>query len=133
VPAEGETIFHPNIANYFCIADYWWAGTKLSDIVVKLGDMIQWREVNPNSPLDAMAAKWAVAHEGSDFLPVGQVDLGVGATDGPQSVDVVIKGAEPTDRPREDSVGGLLKEVPATAGPDLDEGDFELTILSVGG
>jgi ubiquitin-protein ligase len=72
-------IFHPNIRDYFCIADYWAAGETIVDVVVKLGDMIQWRVFNPKSPLDATAAKWAVQQEQSspDLFPIGNVDLGV--------------------------------------------------------
>jgi ubiquitin-protein ligase len=72
-----EPIFHPNIRDYFCIADYWAADTTLGDVVVKLGDMIQWRLYNTASPLDAIAAKWAVEQEGSGLFPIGNVDLGV--------------------------------------------------------
>ena len=39
--------------------------------------MIQWRVYNPASPLDAIAAKWAVEQEPSGLFPVGNVDLGV--------------------------------------------------------
>lgn len=70
-------IFHPNIRDYFCLADYWAAGTTLADVIVKLGDMIQWRVYNPKSPLDAIAAKWAVEQEPSGLFPIGNVDLGV--------------------------------------------------------
>jgi ubiquitin-protein ligase len=73
----GEPIFHPNIRDYFCIADYWAAGTTLADVVAKLGDMIQWRIYNPASPLDAIAAKWAIEQEPNGLFPVGNVDLGV--------------------------------------------------------
>jgi hypothetical protein len=70
-------IFHPNIRDYFCIADYWSAGTSLVDVIVKLGEMIQWRVYNPASPLDAIAARWAVQQEGLSLFPIGKVDLGV--------------------------------------------------------
>ena len=70
-------IFHPNIRDYFCIADYWAAGTTLADVVAKLGDMIQWRVYNPASPLDAIAAKWAIEQESTGLFPIGNVDLGV--------------------------------------------------------
>jgi ubiquitin-protein ligase len=70
-------IFHPNIREYFCIADYWAAGTTLADVVAKLGDMIQWRVYNPASPLDPRAAKWAIEQEPTGLFPVGDVDLGV--------------------------------------------------------
>jgi len=70
-------IFHPNIGDYFCIADYWAAGTTLADVVNKLGDMIQWRVYNPASPLDALAARWAIEQEPTGLFPIGDVDLGV--------------------------------------------------------
>lgn len=72
-------IFHPNIKDYFCIADYWAASMSLVDVIVKLGEMIQWRVYNPRSPLDAIAARWAVQQDesGLDVFPVGKVDLGV--------------------------------------------------------
>lgn len=70
-------IFHPNIRDYFCIADHWAAGTTLADVIAKLGDMIQWRVYNPASPLDATAAKWAVEQEPTGLFPIGDVDLGV--------------------------------------------------------
>lgn len=74
-------IFHPNIRDYYCIADYWAAGTTLADVIVKLGDMIQWRVYNAASPLDAIAARWAVEQEPAGLFPVGKVDLGVGDFD----------------------------------------------------
>lgn len=72
-------IFHPNIKDYFCIADYWAAGMSLVDVVVKLGDMIQWKVYNPKSPLDAIAARWAIQQEqtGTNLFPTGNVNLGV--------------------------------------------------------
>lgn len=72
-----EPIFHPNIREYFCIADYWAAGTTLADVIAKLGDMIQWRTYNTASPLDAIAARWAVEQEPAGLFPIGNVDLGV--------------------------------------------------------
>lgn len=74
-------IFHPNIRDYYCIADYWAAGTGLADVIVKLGDMIQWRIYNTASPLDAAAAKWAAEQEQAGLFPIGCVDLGVAEID----------------------------------------------------
>jgi len=49
------------------------------DVIVKLGDMIQWKIYNPRSPLDAIAARWAVQQEqaGTNLFPTGNVNLGV--------------------------------------------------------
>jgi ubiquitin-protein ligase len=70
-------VFHPNVRDYYCIADYWAAGTTLVDVIAKLGDMIQWRVYNPASPLDAIAARWASEQEPKGLFPIGRVDLGV--------------------------------------------------------
>jgi ubiquitin-protein ligase len=70
-------VFHPNIRDYYCLADYWAAGQTLVDVIVKIGDMIQWRTYNPASPLDAVAAKWAVQQEPTGIFPVSKIDLGV--------------------------------------------------------
>lgn len=67
-------IFHPNISDHYCIADYWAAGEGLVDVIVKLGDMIQYRIYNTRSPLDATAAYWAEQHP--ELFPVGNVNLG---------------------------------------------------------
>lgn len=74
-----EPVFHPNIKDYFCIADYWAAGMSLVEVIKQLGRMIQWQEFNVMSPLDPIAANWAVQQQqaGQDIFPIGKVDLGV--------------------------------------------------------
>lgn len=67
-------IFHPNVSDHYCIADYWAAGEGLIDVVVKVADMIQYRVYNTKSPLDATAAYYAEQHP--DLFPVGSVALG---------------------------------------------------------
>jgi hypothetical protein len=79
------SVFHPNIKEYVCIADYWAAGTTLVDVIAKMGDMIQWRIYNVASPLDGIAARWASQNEHSGLFPVGNVDLGVA------DVDIAVK------------------------------------------
>jgi hypothetical protein len=74
-------IFHPNIREFFCIADYWAAGTTLADVVANLGDMIQWRVYNAASPLDPIAARWAIEQEPTGLFPIDNVDLGVADVD----------------------------------------------------
>lgn len=71
---EMETeVFHPNIGPYICIDDYWAAGESITDIIIQIGEMIQFRNYNPKSPLDAVAARWAEQHR--NLLPVGHIDL----------------------------------------------------------
>jgi len=73
-----ERIFHPNIGDFFCTADHWTPDTTICDLILQMGDMIQWRDYNIGSPLDTVAADWAIANEKSKSvdLPVGDVELG---------------------------------------------------------
>ncbi len=80
-------IFHPNIKEYVCIADYWAAGTTLVDVIAKMGDMIQWRIYNIASPLDGVAARWARDNEDSGLFPLGEIQFGV------EEVSVSLKGS----------------------------------------
>ena len=66
-------IFHPNFANHICIADYWSPSQALVDVVIQIGDMLQYKSYNIQSPLSALAAKWAV--ENAARLPIGQLNL----------------------------------------------------------
>lgn len=67
-------IFHPNISEHYCIADYWAAGETLVDVIAKLADMIQYRIYNTKSPLDAVAAYWAEQHP--ELFPIGHAQVG---------------------------------------------------------
>ena len=66
-------IFHPNIGPYICIDDYWAAGESIADVIIQIGEMIQYRNYNTKSPLNAIAARWA--EQNRRLLPVGNVDL----------------------------------------------------------
>lgn len=67
-------IWHPNFKNGdICIGDIWGAGETISDIIINIGDMIQYKSWNSFSPLSAEAAKWAM--ENKERFPVGNVDL----------------------------------------------------------
>ena len=67
-------IWHPNFRDgQICIGDIWGAGESLSDIIINIGDMIQYKSWNSYSPLSADAAKWAM--ENKHLFPVGNVDL----------------------------------------------------------
>lgn len=127
-----EPIFHPNIRDSFCIADYWAAGTTLADVIVKLGDMIQWRVYNIASPLDAIAARWAAEQEYSGIFPVGNVDLGVAdfeiairsaAREQPIPVAETAPALAPV------AVVDVPDEVPLAATPPLDDDDDGLVVM----
>lgn len=66
-------IFHPNFSGRVCIADHWAAGESLSDIIVQIGQMIQYQNYNPKSPLNQVAARWAMENE--KIFPLGHLDL----------------------------------------------------------
>lgn len=66
-------VFHPNFGNYICIADFWSPGQALVDVVVQIGDMLQYKLYNTSSPLNALAARWAV--ENIAHLPIGTHEL----------------------------------------------------------
>lgn len=66
-------LFHPNFGSYICIGDHWAAGETLVDLIVQIGDMIQYKNYNPGSALNLMAAQWAVRNRG--HFPIGHIDL----------------------------------------------------------
>ena len=66
-------IFHPNFSSKVCIADHWAAGECLADIIIQIGQMIQYQNYNPKSPLNQEAARWTIKNR--HLLPVGNVDL----------------------------------------------------------
>jgi ubiquitin-protein ligase len=68
-----EQVFHPNFGEYVCIADFWSPAQSLVDIILEVGEMLQWQKYNILSPLDAVAADWAVKQR--ENLPVGRIDL----------------------------------------------------------
>lgn len=70
-------IFHPNfgsrVGEEVCIGDYWSPAQSLADIVVTIGEMIQYQRYNVRSPLNAVAARWVAENE--SVFPVGAVPL----------------------------------------------------------
>lgn len=79
-------IWHPNFRDgQICIGDIWGAGESLSDIIINIGDMIQYKSWNSFSPLSADAAQWAI--ENKYLFPVGDAVLSV--AQGPDSADDV--------------------------------------------
>lgn len=79
-----EEVFHPNFGDYVCIADFWSPAQSLSDIIIDVGQMLQWQKYNILSPLNAVAANWATAN--IHQLPVGNLDLQESTSEVPISV-----------------------------------------------
>jgi ubiquitin-protein ligase len=66
--------FHPNIdASSICIGDHWAAGEKLSDLIVRVAEMLAFQAYNIRSPLNAVAAMWTDLH--ANELPTDKRDL----------------------------------------------------------
>lgn len=66
-------VFHPNFGNYICIADFWTPSQSVVDVIVQIGDMLQYKLFNTRSPLNALAARWA--SDNIDRLPISAIDL----------------------------------------------------------
>jgi ubiquitin-protein ligase len=70
-------IFHPNIdETSICIGDHWTAGEKLSDLVLRIAEMLAFQAYNIRSPLNAVAAMWADLN--GEKLPTDKRDLRAG-------------------------------------------------------
>jgi len=62
-------VFHPNFDDSaVCIGDFWAASESLDDLIIRIGRMIAYQEYNTKSPLNGLAAKWAV--QNTSLLPV---------------------------------------------------------------
>ena len=67
-------IFHPNIEpSHICVGDYWTAGERLIDLIIRIGEMIAFQAYNIKSPLDGEAAMWADLNR--DRMPVDNREL----------------------------------------------------------
>lgn len=110
-------IWHPNFRDgQICIGDIWGAGESLSDIIINIGDMIQYKSWNSFSPLSADAAEWAI--ENKHLFPIGNINLWTGEEeDGTVKKDFEIEfeDDEPSDGSLETEV---LADVPISD-PDM--------------
>lgn len=143
-------IWHPNFRDgQICIGDIWGAGESLSDIIVNIGDMIQYKSWNSFSPLSADAAEWAIANK--HLFPVGNINLWTGEEeDGTAKKDFEIEleddvteenvtegnvteeNIEKENRIEEkvadnNEVENKLISEPMVADKSSDENDFEIT------
>lgn len=67
-------VFHPNIAPHaICIGDHWSAGESISNMLIRIAEMITGQSYNLQSPLNGEAAKWY--HENMDKLPIDNFDF----------------------------------------------------------
>ena len=138
-------IWHPNFRDgQICIGDIWGAGESLTDIIINIGDMIQYKSWNSFSPLSADAAQWAM--ENKHLFPVGNVELNVADyASAKDSVEIDLFDEEGTGILEEPSVvqeeipggatGDLLSEEPAAVAvaEQPDGNDFEITAEELAG
>ncbi len=136
-------IWHPNFRDgQICIGDIWGAGESLSDIIVNIGDMIQYKSWNSYSPLSADAAKWAM--ENKHLFPVGNIDLyKADYTASRQEVEIDLFDDEPAAPapeaiPAPEAVPAAepapaAEMVPVPAAPAPEENDFEITAEELAG
>jgi ubiquitin-protein ligase len=67
-------IFHPNVdETSICVGDHWTAGERLTDLAVRIAEMIAYQAYNVKSPLNAEAAMWADLHP--EQLPTDRRNL----------------------------------------------------------
>ncbi len=59
-------IFHPNIhvTGAVCIGA-WWPAKTLDELLLTMGEMIQYKNVDPKDPMNSRAAVWALRHKAS--------------------------------------------------------------------
>lgn len=132
-------IWHPNFRDgQICIGDIWGAGESLSDIIINIGDMIQYKSWNSYSPLSADAAQWAM--ENKHLFPVGNIDLYI--ADYASSKEVVeidlfgddgsVISETVSDAHATDTTSSNVS-APVAVMEKTDENDFEITAEELAG
>ena len=129
-------IWHPNFRDgQICIGDIWGAGESLSDIIINIGDMIQYKSWNSYSPLSADAAKWAM--ENKHLFPVGNINLHVAdyaSSKEPVEIDLFDEEGKTVDS---DEPASTEKQENDNGAPPVskksDENDFEITAEELAG
>ena len=137
-------IWHPNFRDgQICIGDIWGAGESLSEIIINIGDMIQYKSWNSSSPLSADAAEWAMKNK--HLFPVGSLELRQG--DFTSAVDAVridlIDADEPPAEPAVPAPPAPPPQAPpvdvtdatavTTVSPTGRANDFDITALDLAG
>lgn len=142
-------IWHPNFRDgQICIGDIWGAGESLSDIIINIGDMIQYKSWNSYSPLSADAAQWAM--ENKHLFPVGNINLYIADYASAKDTveidlfddagEVVAEEQAPAaaaevafEAEASESVAAPAEEVVSEAPAEDDGNDFEITAEELAG
>lgn len=120
-------IWHPNFRDgQICIGDIWGAGESLTDIIINIGDMIQYKSWNSFSPLSADAAKWAI--ENKHLFPVGTADLNIADyASASNSVEIDLFGDDDTIIESDDKKDNVEQAAPIVEEPKTMGNDFDIT------
>lgn len=84
-------IFHPNIhvTGAVCIGA-WWAAKTLDELLLTLGEMVQYKNFDPKDPMNSKAAAWALRHK--HIFPIDRRSL-----KGQSLEDLIVLGEEESD------------------------------------
>ncbi len=84
-------IFHPNIhvTGAVCIGA-WWPAKTLDELLLTLGEMVQYKNFDPRDPMNSRAATWALRNK--RLFPIDDRDL-----KGQSIADLIILGDEESD------------------------------------
>lgn len=120
-------IWHPNFRDgQICIGDIWGAGESLSDIIINIGNMIQYRSWNSSSPLSADAAQWAIQNK--HLFPIGKIDLYPGEQVSANDVDIDLFNDDGTKIAGKSSDDITTEDVDLSSTKEtVDGNDFEIT------
>lgn len=118
-------IWHPNFRDgQICIGDIWGAGESLTDIIINIGDMIQYKSWNSSSPLSADAADWALQNK--HLFPVGTIDLYIADKGSENNVEIDLLD-EPVPEVDSDATELPKVDLNKTVEEKSDGNDFEIT------
>ncbi len=84
-------IFHPNIhvTGAVCIGA-WWPAKTLDELLLTLGEMVQYKNYDPKDPMNSKAAAWALRNK--TLFPIDGRDL-----KGQSLEDLIVLGEEEAD------------------------------------
>ena len=118
-------IWHPNFRDgQICIGDIWGAGESLTDIIINIGDMIQYKSWNSSSPLSADAADWALQNK--HLFPVGTIDLYIADKGSEDNIEIdLLDGSTQEVVSEKSAIRNVELDKPTEE--NSDENDFEIT------
>lgn len=127
-------IWHPNFRDgQICIGDIWGAGESLTDIIVNIGDMIQYKSWNSYSPLSADAAQWAM--DNKHLFPVGNINLYIADyASAKDTVEIDLFGDDGEKIEESPATDAVSSSSPVAIIEEISDGnDFEITAEELAG